>query len=305
MAADHPNHSRRLLVIFNPTAGSRRRRRLEETLRILREAGCRLELRQTLAAGDAARLARDFDPETFDAVVAAGGDGTINEVINGLVAGRSAAAPPCLAIVPLGTANVLAAEIGLRIDPPSIAAAILAGRTVTLSLGTANGRLFALMVGVGFDAHVVRHVDLALKRRIGKAAYLWETLRQLACFPFPTYRVTVDGAIHEAASIIVAKGRHYAGRFVCAPRASLEDPLLHVCLFTRRGAWNLLRYGAGLLFGWLPHYPDFRIVTGRVVTIEEPAGDPVQGDGDAITELPLKVTLLPAALRLCVPASED
>ena len=186
MTVDQRVSPLRLTVIFNPTAGARRGRRLEATLRILRDEGCALDLRQTKAAGDAARLARAIDPTATDLVVAAGGDGTINEVINGLVEGGGASAPPALAIVPLGTANVLAAEIGLGTSPRAIADAVLKGRTVSLSLGEANGRLFALMVGVGFDAQVVRHVDLALKRRIGKAAYLWETLWQLVRFPFPS-----------------------------------------------------------------------------------------------------------------------
>ena len=104
-----------------------------------------------------------------------------------------------------------------------------------------------------------------------------------------------------AASVIVARGRFYGGRFVCAPEAGLETAQLHVCLFTRGGRRAVLRYAIALMLGYLPRLADYRIVAGRQVTIEGPDGDPVQGDGDIIARLPVTIDLDPTTLSLVVP----
>lgn len=295
---------RRLLVIRNPAAGSRGGR-FAATLDRLTGLGCRIEVRETGARGDAERFARE--PGDRDLVVAAGGDGTINEVANGLVAGASGLP---LAILPLGTANVLAGEIGLGLDPGAIARTIARGAPRRISLGRVTGaqaggggaaRLFFQMAGVGFDAHAVAGVNPGLKRRLGKGAYAVETLRQLAVFPFPRYRVMVDGEAYEAASAIVAKGRSYAGRFLLAPAARLEDPQFQVCLFERGGALAAAHYGLALALGRLARTPGFRIVPGRRVEIDGPAGDPVQADGDIVAHLPVAIEIVPDALGLVMP----
>jgi diacylglycerol kinase (ATP) len=293
---------RRLTVVFNPTAGQRRRARLNATLELLRRAGCEIALHPTAAKGDAEAIAREFGSNgtTADMLLVAGGDGTINEAVNGLLAKPNGRIPP-VALVPLGTANVLAAEIGLATTPAAVAHAITDGRQTQAYVGAANGRCFTAMAGVGFDAHVVANVSLALKRRLGKGAYVLESLRQLFRFGFPNYRVTVDGQSFEAASAIVAKGHYYAGRFVCAPEARIDRPELHVCLFGRNGRWNALRYALALGAGRLHRLPDVRIVKGRSVSIEGPPGDPVQGDGDIIATLPVRIGLAPRQLSLTTP----
>jgi diacylglycerol kinase (ATP) len=298
---------RRLLVVFNPTAGRRRQGRLAATLRHLESAGCDLALRETTARGDAERFAREAAALTngaaADLFVVAGGDGTINEAVNGLIAARNGVPLPALAVVPLGTANVLAQEIGLSTAPAAIARDIAAGLPRAIHIGSANGRCFTMMAGVGFDAHVVAGVSPALKRRLGKLAYVLESLRQLFRFGFPRYRVTIDGSVHDAASVIVAKGHFYGGRFVCAPEARLEAPEFQVCLFERGGRWNAIRYALALALGRLPRLGDYRIVSGRSVVIEGPPGDPVQGDGDIIARLPVCIELVSQPLRVVVPGS--
>jgi len=221
-------------------------------------------------------------------------------VVNGLAGAAGPRLP--LALLPMGTANVLANEIGLGRDPAAIARGIAEGAARPIALGRANGRRFTMMAGVGFDAHVVAGVDRGLKRLIGKGAYVVESLRQLSRFGFPRYRVEVDGVAYDAASVIVARGRFYGGRFVCAPAAGLETAQLHVCLFGRGGRWAVLRYAVALMLGVLPRLPDYRIVPGQVVLITGPAGDPVQADGDIVAHLPVRIDLDPTALSLVVPA---
>jgi YegS/Rv2252/BmrU family lipid kinase len=304
------SHGLRLLVIFNPTAGGRRRRRFEATLSCLRAAGCRLEVCETAGPGDGEAIARRASREDFDRVVAAGGDGTINEVLNGLAADQAGALRPAdsrppLAIIPMGTANVLAAELGLPKKPSALAEFILRGSECSVGLGRlSSGVFFGAMVGVGIDAHVVAGVDVALKRRIGKGAYALEGLRQLFAFPYPGYRVTVDDAAHEAAWVILTRSRFFAGRFVIAPKARIDDGLLHVCLFQRRGTWAMLRYALAQQFGRLQKLPDYHVVTGRRVSIDGPPGDPLEADGDIAGELPITIDLVPDAIGLIMPPAD-
>jgi YegS/Rv2252/BmrU family lipid kinase len=269
-----------------------------------------VELQATGARGDAERFAREAGAgmngfAALDLLAIAGGDGTINEAVNGLiaVAGPNGQASLPLAIVPLGTANVLAREIGQSFSPSVAAQTAIGGAPRKIYLGQANGRCFTIMAGAGFDAHVVANVSTTLKLRIGKLAYVWEALRQLFRFPYQRYRVTVDGVAYDAASVVVAKGRLYAGPYVAAPDARLDRPEFQVCLFQRGGRWNAVRYAVALAMGVLPKLGDYRIVTGREVRIDGPAGDPVQGDGDIIAHLPAEIRLAPVALSLMAPAA--
>jgi YegS/Rv2252/BmrU family lipid kinase len=292
-------------VVFNPTAGGRRRARLDATLALLQQSGCEIVLRATTARGDAEAIARELGgaASSADIIVVAGGDGTVNEAVNGLMEerlnGRAGALP--LALVPLGTANVLAAEIGLAPSPEAVARTIAAGPATTAYVGMANGRCFTAMAGVGFDAHVVAAVTLRSKRLLGKAAYVLAAFRQLLSFRFPRYLVSIDGQTFDAASIIVAKAHFYAGRYVCAPAARIDEPEFHVCLFERGGRWNAIRYAVALATGLLDRLRDFRILRGHSVTIEGPSGDPVQADGDIIAHLPVRIEIAPQPLRIIVP----
>lgn len=304
------SQSKRVLVVFNPNAGRRRLGKLQRTIAAMRRSGAEVELQATAARGDAERLAREAcggmnSFAALDLLAIAGGDGTINEAVNGLMSarGESAGLPLPLCIVPLGTANVLAREIGQRFSPAVAARTALNGERRQVYLGQANGRCFTIMAGAGFDAHVVANVSTALKQRIGKLAYVWEALRQLFLFPYGRYRVTVDGAAYEAASVVVAKGRLYAGPYVAAPDARLDSPEFQVCLFLRGGRWNAIRYAVALALGLLPRLLDYRIVSGREVWIEGPAGDPVQGDGDIIAHLPAEIRVAPVSLSLMAPAA--
>lgn len=290
---------RRILVIYNPSAGQWRRRRLKATLRDLEALGGELTLHETTRPGDAEATAQGLSAKDYDVVVAAGGDGTINEVANGLI--KATGPIPPLAIIPLGTANVLAQEIGLRGQSAVIARAIIEGPRQNVHLGQANGHHFIMMAGVGFDAHVVAHVDLALKRHTGKIAYVLETLIQALRYGFPPCRVTIDGRSFDARSVVICNGRHYGGPFIAAPEASLGTPAFEVCLLERGGWIHALRYGAALVLGRLSTLPDVRILSGRVVRIDGQKDLPVQGDGDIIATLPVDIVVAPETLDLIVP----
>lgn len=303
-APDAVTARRHVLVIHNPNAGRRRRRhRLHSVVADLERAGTRVELKPTAGAGDALRFARAAVEsaargEGPDVVVAAGGDGTINEVVNGM-----AGAGVPLALLPLGTANVLAAEIGLVETPEEIVRAILHGPAVPIHLGDVNGRRFTIMAGIGLDAEVVASVNPRLKRATGKFAYAVATLQRWLEYRRHRFRIEIDGVLHEAAAAVVANGHYYAGRFVCAGEARLTDPRLHVCLFEKPGRWQAVYYMAGLFGGFLPRLKSYRVVPAREVAILAEGARPVQGDGDVIARLPVRIRVADETLHLVMPAT--
>ena len=292
----------RLLIIYNPAAGQRRRRRFEAVMQALAAQGAAVTLQATTRRGDAEAFAREAVTGGYDRVVAAGGDGTINEAINGL-----AGSDTPLAIVPLGTANVLAAEIGLGGRPADIAAAILRGAPRPIALGrittAQRARRFVMMAGIGFDAQVVAQVNPALKRLTGKFAYVLASLREMLRDPGLVFRVEVDGRVYQAASAIVAKGHFYGGRFVACPDARLEEPALHVCLFGRTGRLHILRYAAALALGRLRHLPDVTVLRAQRIAVSGPPGEPLQADGDSDGHLPATIDVEDSALRLVFPVA--
>ncbi len=292
----------RLLIIYNPAAGQRRRRRFEAVMQALAAQGAAVTLQATTRRGDAEAFAREAVTGGYDRVVAAGGDGTINEAINGLAGSDMA-----LAIVPLGTANVLAAEIGLGGRPADIAAAILRGVPRPIALGrittAERARRFVMMAGIGFDAQVVAQVNPALKRLTGKFAYVAASLREMLRDPGLVFRVEVDGRVYQVASAIVAKGHFYGGRFVACPEARLEEPALHVCLFGRTGRLHILRYAVALALGRLPRLPDVTVVRAQSIAVAGPSGEPMQADGDSDGHLPATIDVEDSALRLVFPVA--
>jgi diacylglycerol kinase (ATP) len=298
LASSLNGKDRSLLVIFNPTAGGRRRRRLDAALTALEHRGWDCELLETQAPGDAEVLAHQASNHASSMrLLIAGGDGTINEAVNGAL---KAGAKLPLGVIPLGTANVLAAELGIM-DMGDAVETASTGVMRTIWPGLANGRNFVLMAGAGFDAHVVANVDGALKKKIGKLAYVWTMIRLAFRFPFPLYRVRIDGVWHEAGSVVVSKGHFYGGRFVLAPQARLDKAEFQVCLFTKSGRWNLIRYALALPLGLLPKLKDIKLIAAREVLIEGPEDDPVQGDGDIIARLPVNIRLAEQPLTVLVP----
>ena len=285
---------RNLAVIFNPAAGRGGRRILERTVQELARRDFRIDLCETAARGDAEHLAREA--AGADMVIAAGGDGTLNEVLNGL-----ADRPRPLAVLPIGTANMLATEIGMPATPSAFAEAVALAPLRQIWVGEASGRRFALVIGVGFDARVVAAVRAGLKQRLGKWAYALAALRELLRHRPARYHVRIDGESFEAAAVIVAKARFYAGRFVVAPNARATSPYLEICLLGGSRRQDVVRCAAALACGRLARQEDVVLLRGREVSIEGRAGEPVQGDGDIIASLPITVRVVATPVDLLFP----
>ncbi len=292
---------RRILVIFNPAAGRERRhaKRLGRVVAELERRGCTVTILPTGAPGDAEQLAREADP-AFDLIVAAGGDGTVNEVANGIFAARP------LAVLPLGTGNVLANEIGLPRDPRRLAEVIADGTPKPIWPGRAGDRLFLAMIGVGFDAEVLGALDPWLKRRIGKLAFIWAILVCLGRYRRGEFVVGTEGGAYRAASAIVTTGSLYAGRFIIAPVARLDVRQLHIVLFRRAGRLAVLRYLGAMLLGRLHRLADVSILTARRASVaagKHAAATPsvVETDGEIRGRLPLAIEIAASPLLLVQP----
>ena len=289
-----------VIIIANPTAGRGGRGRVARFADHLHHAGMRPVVMHTMCRGHATALARDaVRAGTCTHIVAAGGDGTVAEVAEGM-----AGSDIILGILPVGTANVLASELGIPSDAARNARAIAAGACTVIWPGRLRSStgvsLFVQMVGVGFDAHVVHAVSLRLKRALGRMAYVYTTLRGLMTYPFASMEVRVDGVAYPAASVIISKGRLYGGKYVLTPHSMHECTGFSVVLFGRTGVWASLRYGMALLRGRLSRQADVTILTACTVVVATPTGLPVQADGDARGWTPLHVDLPGRALRIAV-----
>jgi len=288
----------RILVIHNPVAGRQRRKKLRELLQYLQDGGHQVMVRPTARRGDAreeARLAKDID-----VIVAAGGDGTVNEIVDGLAAKAPDGDLPAVAFLPLGTANVLAWELNLPRSPRALVEVIERKRTLDVMPAIANGRRFFLMASVGLDARAVAAVKDATKRLLGGAAYALAALRALRKPP-PRFTVHVDDHATEARSVIVTRARRYGGPFTLAPDAGLETTALHVVLMKSYGLLAALRYGLALAMGRLHRLSDVSVTTGNRIRIEGSDGDPVQMDGDVVSTVPLSITMAERSVPFLVP----
>jgi diacylglycerol kinase (ATP) len=288
-----------MIIVFNPVAGRRRAHLLWRVLDVLAANGVRLDLAETHRPGHAEALTREAVQRGERMVVAAGGDGTIAEVANGLIGSQAH-----LGVIPLGTANVLAHELGLPFSPRAVAAALAFGRTCQLWPGQTNGadgtRLFVQMLGVGFDAHVVHNLPFPLKKVLGKGAYVVQSMRELARYRFPAIRMRIDGVETEAASVIISKGRLYGGQFHLATSAEPAEPGFSVVLFDLSGPGAAMLYGSALPLNLLGKAPGVRHVRARRVDFLQYQAIPAQTDGDAAGYAPLWVADAPGPIQVVV-----
>lgn len=290
---------RHILIIVNPAAGRARssERRLGRFVAALERQGCTVVLRRAgPSPGQVERLAGQAEPG-FDAIVAAGGDGTISAVVNGL-GGR--AVP--FGVLPLGSANVLAREIRLPRAPEALASLVVTGPASPIWPGRVGNRAFVMMASAGFDSEIVAALSPELKRRVGRLAFAWGFLVRLWHCPACELTVRADGVEYRAAAVVAAKGRHYAGPFVVAPGADLAEPVLELVLLDRRGRWAMLRYATALFLGRVPRLGDIAIVRARQASVAGNRALPVQADGEIVGELPITLAVADRPLLLIRPA---
>jgi diacylglycerol kinase family enzyme len=257
----------------------------------------------TTGPATAGPIARAEIERGADLIVAAGGDGTINEVVEGMV-GTGAA----LAILPAGTANVLATETKLGRGLERVAARLDRCRPHRVSLGhlTCDGgrvsRHFLLMAGIGLDAHIVYHLSDSLKARAGKLAY-WVAAWSVLGRRLPQIQVEIGGCVRQCSFALLSRVRNYGGDFEIARSVTLFDNRFETVLFEGISSLNYVKYFAGVALGRLAGMKGVTVLEATEVRLSCP-GDSrayVQVDGEYAGRLPAEVRVVPDALTLLLP----
>ena len=291
---------RRLLVIRNPlSGGGGYKRDLPLIMDALRGLGYHVDERTTQGEGDGIRLARTGVEEGFDLVCAIGGDGTVNETINGL-----AGTDVPLAIIPTGTVNVLAMELGIPLDPPDAVRLLKAGTVSWIDLGLAGERYFGLMAGVGMDAAVIASLSPVMKKAFKEAAFAVQGLANYLTKEEPRIRVTCEERSVEGYFAVFGNASSYGGGFGITPLADMRDGLLDVCVLKDKSFLSTISYWtAALINAHLKHaqVEYFRTEVAQIVTVEADKEVLVQTDGEMAGRLPLTCSVVPRALRVVVP----
>ncbi|MGO8676036.1 MAG: diacylglycerol/lipid kinase family protein [Limisphaerales bacterium] len=293
----------RACVIFNPTAKGEKARRFR---RHLDEIGSQCALKLTTAPGDARRLAAEAVREGYEDIVAAGGDGTVNEVLNGLGDAPEGFARARLGVLPLGTVNVFAREMAI---PRRLAPAwttICRGRETLIDLPCARygpnqkPRYFAQLAGAGLDARAVELVEWKLKKKIGPLAYVLAGLRALSQAPA---KINVAGGGNSLTGelALIGNGRLYGGPYRVFPKADVRDGLLDVCVFPRFGWLTLAWCGLPMLLGATLPKAAVRVFQAESIELSSPNPTPIEVDGELLGRLPASFSIQHSRLRVIVP----
>ncbi len=295
----------RTCVIFNPTARGDKARHLRRQLEVI---GAESELKPTHAAGDGRRLAAEAVREGFETIVAAGGDGTVNEVLNGIGDSPEGFSRARLGVLPLGTVNVFAKEHGLPLGLTPAWVAIRRGNERRIDLptaefvtdGKAERRYFAQMAGAGLDARAIELVDWGLKKKIAQLAYIVAGMKAMRG-PHPEIQFSGDGKSSVGQLVLVGNGRFYGGRLPVFRSAHPADGLLDVCVFPRVSWFTVVRYGLGLFTHRAPLAGDMRYFQTGQLTLSCATPARFELEGDLVGVLPVTFSLSPKALRIAVP----
>lgn len=293
---------RRFLIIHNPIAGRNRIGLVQDVVRHLEGAGAVadfLSLAEDDAGANGGLATRIKD---YDAIVASGGDGTARSIATLL---RGHEVP--LALIPVGTGNVLAAELDLPRDARTIAHMLLHGRVVRLSTAAVNGAPFLLMIGAGFDGQVIAKLPLALKRRVGRIAFSWPVIVALARKP-KLFPATIDGQAHETSWLVVANAARYGGPFTLSPRTNVLAAGFNVVVSRatsrRQRIWELFLLGLGRL----EKARTIEMRPARDIEIPDADALPVQVDGEPLAASTFRIVADVAGTSMIVPVarkSED
>ncbi len=289
-------------IITNPHSGGGhsqdQQRQLNQVRKKLQQQGWRVELSQTDGPGSGHRLASQAVAAGVDVVIAAGGDGTLNEVVQGL-AGTDVA----LGVLPMGTMNVWAREVGIPLNLSGALQVLLEGEHRRMDLGSANGRYFLLFAGIGADGKITSMIEHHLLKRLGLFSYIIAgAVVGLGPLDFHL-RLRVDGRSFRtrASLIIIGNTRLYGGLMTFTGQAYGDDGLLDMCIVRRQGLVGRLRV---ILNALRRHYPLGARVSYerfRTVTIDSPVPVPIQVDGEPAGTLPTVFRVAPQMLTVIVP----
>jgi len=285
------------VVILNPAARSEKAKRWRARVESVAR-GC--VICATSRAGEAEALARHAAQEGFEKIVAAGGDGTINEVVNGL-AGSNAA----LGLLPIGTMNVFATELGLPAHDLALCWQIIQGEhTRLVDLPSANGKFFVQLAGVGLDAQVVKETSLTLKRSFGPLSYLISAAQIAARQPPRLFLESENSPIDEGSFVLVGNGRLYGGPFPFFKQAIIDDGLFDVVVFKQLGYLEIIKYLQDVVFSSEIRVPEIEYFQTRRLRVTSDREVPVELDGELVGNCPVEFQVRERTLRVLTPVPQ-
>jgi diacylglycerol kinase (ATP) len=302
------------LLIHNPNAGSggrARRRTLDVARRIFAMGGIEVDLQETSGPGEATEIAHRAAAQGRQLVIACGGDGTLNEIVNGLASQQNGHRVP-LALLPGGTANVLAKELDLPWDIPSAAEKLVHGTVKEIALGLATPlqqpekkKYFLSVAGAGPDGMIVYSIDLNLKARVGILAYWWQGAREVFRYRFPHFRVVTGEKKVDASLVIVGRTKNYGGPFKITTEADLFEDRFEIMTLTTQSGLRYLSYLPSLWLGDLREADGVHFWKADTLRCEPLDQNPIyaQVDGESLARLPVEFRIIPRALKLLVPST--
>ena len=303
---------RNAVLIHNPNAGGAggaRRSQLDEARKFFSAHGIETEIAETTGPGHATEIAQQAATDGRQLVIACGGDGTLNEVVNGLAAQRNGLRVP-LALLPGGTANILAKELGIPWNIQRAAEQLVNGEVKEIALGLATPleqperkRFFLSVAGAGPDGMIVYSIDLDLKAKVGILAYWYQGVREVIRYEFPHFRIVAGERNIDASLIIVGRTKNYGGPFKITTEADLFQDQFEVMALTTQSGFKYLSYLPTLWFGNLRETEGVHFWKAETLVIEPLDKNPIyaQVDGEPLARLPVEFKIVPRALKLLVP----
>lgn len=297
------------MLIVNPTAGPMNvQAQLPAVLTYLEDHGWRTTQRQTEKPGQATRLAREACDKGLDAVLVAGGDGTINEVVNGI-----AGSPVALGVLPAGTGNVWAKELGLPTRSPlhllplvDAVQALIPGASRKIDLGRANGRYFLQWAGLGLDAEVTYAMEprTRMQRRMGAAAYVVAGVNTAANLVGQRTRIMIDDRriYRRSILIVISNSQLYGGIVRIATDARVDDGLLDVDVFEGKGLSSILRTFLSVITGLHVYDPRHSAYQGKAIRVYADKPIAIHVDGEPFGTTPFECEVVPHVLSVLTPA---
>jgi len=284
----------KIAVILNPAARGEKAKAMGEKIKRLAQGS---SFHLSSAPGHVGILAKKAVEEGFKTIVAAGGDGTINEVVNGI-----AGSDVSLGILPVGTMNVFAAELGLPVNNlPECWELIKDGHVRKVDLPRANRHYFVQLAGVGLDAQVVKETSWNFRKNFGPLSYVISAT-QIAARKPPRLVVDAGGELREGSFVLIGNGRFYGGPFTIFKDARIDDGKLDVLIFKNLGYLDIVRYLNAIVFGTHANLPDVEYFQTDKATIRSKQEVPVEVDGELIGNLPVSFRLLQRKLKVISPA---
>lgn len=286
-------------LIINPISGNSSIRLVKNIKNLIERNTPSPEVFITEKQGDAAAFSMELSGT--DLIIVAGGDGTLNEVINGVLSRQKSeqvkkTAP--LALIPLGTANVMAKELGIPEEAEKAVHLAFNGTPKKISLGKINGHFFSLMAGIGFDGETVFRAKNNIKKISGKGAYIFSGINALINYNPHLIEVKTSSGVFTGYNAVIGNARYYGGYFQVTPGADLKEPMLDLCLYNGETRRDLIRFISGVL---RKKHLDFKdVIYGKFSELEitSKGAVHVQADGDYFGILPAKIESVKDAISL-------